>query len=83
MKISLEGQKDKEIYIYIYTHIHIHTYLNICIHIYNTYKHILLFISKKEGKSTICNNVNEAGRRYAKQSKQDTIIETVHDLTYL
>lgn len=52
-------------------------------HIYNTYKHILLFISKKEEKPTICNNMNEAGRRYAKQSKQDTIMEIVHDLTYL
>lgn len=52
-------------------------------HIYNTYKHILLFISKKEEKPTICNNMNEAGRHYAKQSKQDTIMEIVHNLTYL
>lgn len=48
-------------YTYIHTSTHIYIYAHT--HIYNTHKHILLFISKKEEKSTICNNMNEAGRR--------------------
>ena len=62
-------------YPYIYTYMHTHLYI---IHI-----NVLLFISEKEEKPTICNNMNEAGRCYGKQRKQDTIMEIVHDLTYL
>lgn len=77
--------KDKRIkkYTHTYTHTSIHIYIYAHTLIYNTYKHILLFISEKEEKPTICNNMNEAGRRYGKQRKQDIIMETVHDLTYL
>lgn len=70
---------DKEIH----THTSIHIYLYAHTLIYNTYKYILLFISEKEEKPTICKNMNEAGRHYGKQRKQDTIMEIVHDLTYL
>ena len=60
-------------YIYIYTlrHIYVHTYI-----------HRILFSSKKEVKAATCNNMDEAGGHYAKQNKQDTERETVHDLTY-
>ena len=49
-----------------------------------TYAHKEILLSLiKEGNPTICDNVDEPGRHYAKQNQLETETQILQDLTYI